>query len=70
MKVVIQLTEKEQLKALPILHRHSPGTVLPGGIYIVEDLAAAALSQAGVKYTEVSRQGDAPLTKGVVGERV
>lgn len=71
MKVVIRMTKKEELKALAILLRHSPGTILPERTYVISDEAARALQQAGVKFTELSREFDSPATGGtVVGERV
>jgi hypothetical protein len=33
MKTIIQLSETEEVKALRLLLRHSPGTVLPNRIY-------------------------------------
>ena len=35
MKVVIQMSEEEELKALPILLRHSPGMMLRNGTYVL-----------------------------------
>jgi len=57
---VIQLTSREEEKALPILLRHSTGMVLPNRIYVLADEAVAALRNAGVRFTEVSREGNAP----------
>ena len=70
MKVVIQFSESEERKALPILLRHSPGTVLRDRVYIIDDLAAAALTTAGVRFTEVSRVTEAPSLQGAAGERI
>ncbi len=58
MKVVIRFTAKEELQALPILLRHSPGTVLPNRTYLVSEEAAKALREAGVTFTEVSREAE------------
>jgi hypothetical protein len=71
MKTIIQLSEAEEAKALPILLRHSPGTVLPNRIYVVGEGAARKLREAGVQCTELSRESnDSPL-KGVgSGERI
>jgi len=33
MKIIIQMSKSEELKALPILLRHSPGTILPQRTY-------------------------------------
>jgi hypothetical protein len=53
--VVIRFSRRQELKALPILVRHSPGTILRGGYYIVRNDAARALRKAGVKFTLVTR---------------
>jgi hypothetical protein len=71
MKTIIQLSEAEEAKALPILLRHSPGTVLPNRIYIVSAEAAKKLCEAGVQFTELSRESSAPHLEGVgSGERI
>jgi hypothetical protein len=71
MKTIIQLSEAEEAKALPVLLRHSPGTVLPNRIYVVSEDAAKKLCGAGAQFTELSRESnDSPL-KGVgSGERI
>lgn len=71
MKVVIRLTHRERLKALPIIYRHSPAMVLPNGTYVLSEGAVSALRAAGVKYTEISREAQPPGTQEVgTGERV
>jgi hypothetical protein len=55
MKTVIQLSETEEARALPILLRHSPGTVLPNRIYVVQTDAVEKLREAGVQFTELKR---------------
>ena len=50
MKVVIQMSAREELKALPILLRHSPGMVFPERTYILSEQAVDALRQAGVRF--------------------
>jgi hypothetical protein len=55
-KVVIRLTAKQEEKALPILLRHSPGTVLPERTYVISEDAVRALRQAGVEFTEVGSE--------------
>jgi hypothetical protein len=65
MNVAIRLSRRAELKALPILYRHSPGMMLPGGIYVIRAEAARALRRAGVCFTELCREASAPdLTKG------
>jgi hypothetical protein len=51
MKVVIQLSAREEIKALPILLRHSPGMVMPERTYVLNEQAVDALHQAGVRFT-------------------
>jgi hypothetical protein len=71
MRVVIRFTAREEAKALPILLRHSPGTVLPDRTYVITAEAAEALRQAGVTFTEVSSEANAPGLEGAgSGERV
>jgi hypothetical protein len=71
MRVVIQLNAREELKALPILLRHSSGTILPNRTYVITKAAAIALSKAGVRFRKLSDEGDAPAVHGAKpGERV
>jgi hypothetical protein len=71
MKVVIRFTKREELKALPILLRHSPGTILPERTYIVSEEAVRAVREAGIKFTEISREAEAPGLEGALpGERI
>ena len=49
MKVIVQLSSREELKALPIIYRHSPAMVLPEGKYVLNEGAVTALREAGVK---------------------
>lgn len=70
MDLVIRLTKPEELKAIPILLRHSPGTILPNGTYIVSGGAAKALRAAGVEFQEVSRLTPRPPGSGASGEGV
>jgi hypothetical protein len=53
MNIVIRLSTREEAKALPILLRHSPGTILPDRTYVISQAAAKALREAGVEFTEV-----------------
>ena len=71
MKTIIQMSEAEEVKALPILLRHSPGTILPNRIYVINEEAAKRLRSAGVQFTELSREYNAPRLEGVgSGERI
>jgi hypothetical protein len=71
MKVVIKLTHRERLKAIPIIYRHSPATVLPNGTYVLSESAVEALRSSGVRFKEISRETDIPSLKEVgSGERI
>ena len=69
MRVTVRFSTREELRALPILLRHSPGTVLPNRIYVISPEAAQALREAGVRFTEVARETDPPSLEGA-GERI
>jgi hypothetical protein len=71
MKVVIQIAAKDNAKAMGILLRHSPGVALRNRVYIVSADAVRALTEAGVRFTELSRESLKPDPKGLVaGERI
>jgi hypothetical protein len=59
MKVVIRFSEKEELKALPILLRKSSGMVLPKRTYILDDDAVRLLRKARVRFTEIAGDAEA-----------
>jgi hypothetical protein len=67
MKIVIQMAEAEEAKALPILLRHSPGIVLPHRISVVSEEAVKQLHQSGIQLTQPSRESNAPHFEGVGG---
>jgi hypothetical protein len=70
MKVIIHLSAEEELRALPLLLRHSPGMVLPNRTYILSEDALKMLRDKGVQYSEVSREAGAPSLEEAAGERV
>jgi hypothetical protein len=61
MKIVIQFTAREELRALPILLRHSQGMVLRDRVYIVDTDAVRALIEADVRFTQPSRDADSSI---------
>jgi hypothetical protein len=69
MKVVIQLSVRDEARALPILLRHSPGTILPERTYVISQEAARALRAAGITFTELDNEANAPGLDGI-GKRV
>lgn len=71
MKTIIQMSEAAEAKALPLILRHSPGTVLPNRICVISEEAAKKLRRAGVQFTALSRESTAPHLEGVgSGERI
>jgi hypothetical protein len=71
MKTVIQFTRPEEARALPILLRHSPGTILPHRTYVLDEDAVAELGKAGIGFLTLSRESQAPDLQGAMpGERV
>jgi hypothetical protein len=56
MKIVIRLTRREELKALPVLLRHSTGTILPDRTYILSAGTVQALRHARVRFTTVASE--------------
>ncbi len=69
MKIAVRFSDKEEIKALPILLRHSAGMMLPSDVYVISEDAARSLRDAGVRFQELSRESSAPL-QGVGGERI
>jgi hypothetical protein len=55
-QTIIQMSEAEEAKALPLLLRYSPGAVLPNRIYVISAEAAKKLREAGVQFTALSRE--------------
>ncbi len=71
MSVVIRFSVTEERKALPILLRHSPGTILRDRTYVLSAEAAQALQEAGIHFATLGGEGNAPCLQGVPsGERV
>lgn len=70
MSVIIRLSAAEERKALPILLRHSPGTILPDRTYVISVDAARELQEAGIRFTPVGGKSEPPHLEGVpAGER-
>lgn len=71
MKVVIRLTRGEELKALPIIYRHSAAVVLPNATYVLSESAVTALRDAGVSFEQLARDAAALSGEEVMaGERI
>jgi hypothetical protein len=71
MSIVLQFTSEDEAKALAILLRHSPGTVLPNRTYVVDASIAGALRAAGIPFREVAPTLNLPFAEDVpIGERI
>jgi hypothetical protein len=69
--IVVQFSAEEELKALGILLRHSPGTILPNRTYIIETSAAQALRDAGISFRQIQPQLNLPVVEdSSIGERI
>jgi hypothetical protein len=64
MKVVIRLSPRQELKALPILLRHSQGMGLPDRTYVISTEAARVLRDAGVRFTLLCSEANPPDLRG------
>jgi hypothetical protein len=54
MQVIIEFTEAEERKALPLLLRRTSGRILAGRRYVVDESAAAMLRKEGVRFRDIS----------------
>ena len=71
MSIVLQFSAEEEEKALPILLRHSPGTILPNRTYIVGNSAVQALRDQGIQFREISPPMTMPVIEDFpIGERI
>ena len=71
MKVVIQVPPEDRARAWGVLVRHSPGTALPNGTFLVSEDAARALRRARINFTEISHEGVGAAPGGTLaGERI
>jgi hypothetical protein len=71
MKIMIRLSRREEIKALPILLRHSPGMGLADRTYVISTEAARALREAGVRFKELASEVNPPDVDGAErGERI
>ena len=69
-KIIIQLTSEEEAKALPILLRQTSGMILPDRTYVLPEDVVRHLQNAGIRFTQLSREALAPTLEEVAGERV
>lgn len=71
MKIVVQISTKDDAKAWAILQRHSPGMALPNRTFVVSEDAVRALTDAGIHFTEISRDAALHMRAGeLAGERI
>ena len=70
-RIVIQVAAQDSAKAWALLVRHSPGTALPKRTFIVSEEAVRSLNEAGINFTEISREPGQAWADGVMtGERI
>jgi hypothetical protein len=71
MRIVIQIAAADDAKAWALLQRHSPGMALPHRTFVVSEEAVRALHDAGIRFTEISRDAVTGTDQGVLaGERI
>ncbi|HEY7152889.1 MAG TPA: hypothetical protein VH575_02920 [Gemmataceae bacterium] len=70
MKVVIQISAADDAKAWALMVRHSPGVALPNRTFIVSEEMVRALREAGIRFTELSRDVELPDQGVPTGERI
>ena len=63
MKAVTQFTKPEEARALPILLRHSAGTVLPNRTYVLDEEAVTELRKSGISFVTLSLRSSHSQTK-------
>jgi hypothetical protein len=68
MKTVIRVSPRDSAKAWALLVRHSPGVALPDRVFVVSDDAIRALREAGIRFTELSREAN--TSGAAAGERI
>jgi hypothetical protein len=68
MKIVIQVSPRDSAKAWALLVRHSPGVALPDRVFVVSEEAARTLREAGIRFSELSREAD--VSGAAAGERI
>lgn len=71
MKVVIQVSAEDRARAWGVLVRHSPGTALPNGTFLISEDAARALRRARINFSQISREAVGVSGEGVLpSERI
>ena len=71
MNLVLKFTAEEETKALPILLRHSPGTILPDRTYVVDESVIPALRDAHITFREMTPPSNTSLLEeAATGERI
>jgi hypothetical protein len=68
MQTVIRVSPRDSAKAWALLVRHSPGVALPDRVFVVSGDALRALKEAGIRYSELSRE--ASTSGAAAGERI
>jgi len=60
-KVIIRLSEEQEVKAMPLLLRHSAGMILPNRTYVLAEECLSVLRARGVRYSVIAREAAAPI---------
>jgi len=57
MIIAIQMSEEEELRALPIILRHLPGKIVADRIYLLDPSTIELLRNANIMFREVGNPG-------------
>ncbi len=68
MKTVIRVSPRDGAKALALLVRHSHGVALPVRVFVVSEQAVRAVRNAGIRYSELSRESG--MSGAGAGDRI
>jgi len=70
MNFVIQISARDDAKAWALLQRQHYGVALPNRTFILPGEAVRALREAGIRFTEISRDGVLGPSGVISGERI
>ena len=70
MKIVVQISEQDDARAWSLMQRRFSGIALPNRTFVLPEEAVRALRKAGIRYTEISRDGVLQPQGAIAGERI
>ena len=70
MNIVIQISKKDDARAWLLLQKKFSGIALPQRTFVLPEEAVRALREAGIKYSEISRDGVLQPQGVLAGERI